>query len=516
LKIYQSIEDTQNIFNGLLASSFDWNGGRKLLKISKQTKNRNNPNEKRITVPGNVVNEVQSNCRLQKNGNILCKKCSKKWEKDEFENHHCEPNKVHCKICNKYIKIFSYQQHKARHENLRLHKCEICNAGFNQSGHLLTHMDQVHNQRRKYVCEICGKASKTPWMYRSHLKTKHEKKSFPCPHCNYLFSSKGNLETHVLAVHDEMRYPCWICFKKFAHSEILEKDLIPKLCNETPLCVIVNDSHFNSKKKKYENDCEIINDTSLCENSKKSSIMIKSSVENVNNCTTLSKKRKNEDTLSKHNYRKKIKEEKENEEESFYDEKNSIPLCVEIETKSVTKNEMNKNINEESTKKAVYEKITLLTMKSTKKSTKKTTKKTTKKSTAESTTESTTESTSILPILHARYIFINEYQLNNHKLLFHPSSEEIESIFEFKEKYGRWPNGNVAGICNDEKKIGRILYKILVNKTFENFEKCTMSVAAVIEDCKQNMSKILEKLNDEEINYILRNFENDGTDIINE
>lgn len=396
-------------------------------------------------VSGNVVNEVQGNCRIQKNGEILCKKCSRKWNQTEFTHHQCQPLTIHCKICNQYIKSFSYQQHKVRHENLRLHKCEICHTGFNQSGHLLTHMEQVHNDQKVYICEICGKGSKTPWLYRSHLKVKHEDKSYSCPHCHYLFSSKGNLETHILAVHDRLRYPCWLCFEKFAASEIVETQMISELCKTTPLTVTIieeNDSLLESKRKRYL----VVND---------------------------------EITDEKQSKKVKSNEEKENEEERKLEGNNDIynsyVLCQEINQSTNVQQVIHQSEN------GVKATLTMKKSKS----------------------------------VHARYIFINDYQLNCHKIIFHPGSDEVSSILDFKEKHGRWPKGDITGISNDEKKLGRMLYKIVVNKTYSNFEKCVKSVTAIVEECKQNMSILLLTITDNEIEEMLSNYDHDWKEAMN-
>lgn len=364
-----------------------------------------------VIINGNIVNEIKNNLRVQKNGSIYCKKCQKKFDNETlFYDHHCEPTKILCTICNKQINFYSYQQHKDRHENLRKYKCELCDAEFNQSAHLIIHKHHIHNVNKSFQCSLCNKFFKTRWSYRNHLVSIHENNKFSCPYCNKSFSLKGNMETHISAYHNKIRYPCWICVKSF--NEI-QYDV-----NTTcPLFVSVKyetSESGDNKKRKTNNDesknCEINNNEINDDESKKYEIN-----DNLNN-----------------------KEIGYNT--SFNTEEIIIP---------------DENLKRKKSK-------------------------------------------------HARYIFVNEYQLNNHINLFHPTIHTIDTILEFYTTHNRWPSSNIMGISNQEKNLARILYKIILMKNLDSFNQCTKSVASIIEDSKTMLEPLIK--NTEEVIETLKTF----------
>ena len=44
------------------------------------------------------------------------------------------------------------------HEGFRNYKCDLCDKGFNQPGHLKRHINSVHEQLKNHKCGLCEKA----------------------------------------------------------------------------------------------------------------------------------------------------------------------------------------------------------------------------------------------------------------------------------------------------------------------------------------------------------------------
>jgi len=74
----------------------------------------------------------------------------------------------------------------------------LCNKAY-----LAKHIDTIHEGKKQFPCEICGKSFFLKTQLAQHIGEIHEgKKPYACDICDYRFSQKGSMKTHVAFVHE--------------------------------------------------------------------------------------------------------------------------------------------------------------------------------------------------------------------------------------------------------------------------------------------------------------------------
>ncbi len=99
----------------------------------------------------------------------------------------------------------------AGEESTEFFKCSHCEYKTKNKFYL-KHHENTHSDDRPFVCEICGKASKTQLVHNAHMET-HKNCEYPCSKCDYVGRTKMAIYSHQL-VHmsrDQMSYKCEQC-----------------------------------------------------------------------------------------------------------------------------------------------------------------------------------------------------------------------------------------------------------------------------------------------------------------
>ncbi|XP_012154977.1 zinc finger and SCAN domain-containing protein 12 isoform X2 [Ceratitis capitata] len=109
-------------------------------------------------------------------------------------------------------------QHEAK-QHLKiepdLNQCPFCGKTFKRD-YLGKHMDVVHNEVRKFKCNICGRMFKTQHVAARHRLLHNSKDhNFSCSVCNKRFTEKSALNVHMRLHTGEMPFSCNICEKRF-------------------------------------------------------------------------------------------------------------------------------------------------------------------------------------------------------------------------------------------------------------------------------------------------------------
>ena len=104
-------------------------------------------------------------------------------------------------------------------------KCKICKANFKFPFQLKSHIANVHEEKRPYVCELCGSSFGLQSSLWNHKKTHASIKNdevFNCDRCGKIYTQKSHLMRHIAAVHNEnLPFQCNVCEIKFSRKSNL-------------------------------------------------------------------------------------------------------------------------------------------------------------------------------------------------------------------------------------------------------------------------------------------------------
>lgn len=142
---------------------------------------------------------------------------------------------LNCPQCPyKTTKQHFYDRHKKMHgydKKISLYQCEQCKYKTLRKEHYVRHVNNVHGDKRPYLCHLCGKAFKRGDALQQHHLTHVDSKvpdstSFKCSVCDKSFRSQSHLFEHK-AVHSEIRsFLCEICGASFKTRSVQRKHVL--------------------------------------------------------------------------------------------------------------------------------------------------------------------------------------------------------------------------------------------------------------------------------------------------
>ncbi|XP_041983767.1 zinc finger protein 62 homolog isoform X2 [Aricia agestis] len=144
-------------------------------------------------------------------------------------------NPVPCEECGEQqVSYRAYARHfRAAHPGLVRTKfrgncmCEQCGRRFPCAALLREHM-AWHEDVKRHRCDVCDKTFSTKYQLGKH-RLKHGSQplpTYPCPHCERTFSSPANRARHVKTVHERsVRFECKICDKEFTTMESMRNHI---------------------------------------------------------------------------------------------------------------------------------------------------------------------------------------------------------------------------------------------------------------------------------------------------
>lgn len=155
-----------------------------------------------------------------------CTECSKRCKSLHGLKHHMkvhnsdEEIEVRCNICDKVFPCKrNLKVHTLVHEDKKLYQCTICGKTYKWLESLRKHEKYAHEEERVHKCDECPKSYKYPETLTEHKKTHSNSViNLRCRLCLKVFSSKDALKQHT-ATHDDKRpYVCEICGKTYKWS----------------------------------------------------------------------------------------------------------------------------------------------------------------------------------------------------------------------------------------------------------------------------------------------------------
>ncbi|KAL7730246.1 hypothetical protein ACLKA6_016513 [Drosophila palustris] len=128
--------------------------------------------------------------------------------------------KLVCKWCDKvYHNPTSYQKHlrkvcrKVERKVDQNAYCELCNKTLSSLSALKLHMEGMHKDFKRFICDHCGKQLKTITALSEHKLVHTDDRPFVCAVCSTGFKNKARLRVHS-KTHEKPNYECNICGKK--------------------------------------------------------------------------------------------------------------------------------------------------------------------------------------------------------------------------------------------------------------------------------------------------------------
>ncbi|XP_039089112.1 zinc finger protein 142 isoform X2 [Hyaena hyaena] len=128
---------------------------------------------------------------------------------------HKEERKYLCPDCGykcKWVNQLKY--HMTKHTGLKPYQCPECDYCTNRADALRVHQETRHREARAFMCEQCGKAFKTRFLLRTHLRKHSEAKPYVCNVCHRAFRWAAGLRHHALTHTDRHPFFCRLCSYK--------------------------------------------------------------------------------------------------------------------------------------------------------------------------------------------------------------------------------------------------------------------------------------------------------------
>lgn len=125
---------------------------------------------------------------------------------------HKEERKYLCPDCGykcKWVNQLKY--HMTKHTGLKPYCCDECEYCTNRADALRVHKETRHQEARSFICEQCGKAFKTRFLLKTHLKKHSEEKPYVCNACGRAFRWAAGLRHHYLTHTNEHPFFCRYC-----------------------------------------------------------------------------------------------------------------------------------------------------------------------------------------------------------------------------------------------------------------------------------------------------------------
>ncbi|XP_063391154.1 oocyte zinc finger protein XlCOF6-like [Cydia fagiglandana] len=141
--------------------------------------------------------------------------------------------------------------------------CLKCAKSYQSFGMLYSHMNKVHLEGTKRICEACGESFFSDFSLRKHVQSHHSNSDFKCSHCNEKFKLDANRISHEYKEHNIKSFKCYKCDEMFGshylrrlhlHSTHMKMEFTCKECSKTFLSKSLLNRHVNRvhlKEKKF-------------------------------------------------------------------------------------------------------------------------------------------------------------------------------------------------------------------------------------------------------------------------
>ena len=141
------------------------------------------------------------------------------------ENHENQNNHK-CDLCDKNFNTKGILKvHIKRFHGGNIFQCNLCGKEYKYSNYLAIHVSNKHDNIKKFKCDFCAKSYFHQISLNYHLKVCHsEEQEFHfCEICGKRTKQKSDLRKHVEEVHENVKkYICDLCNSKFYQNQSLK------------------------------------------------------------------------------------------------------------------------------------------------------------------------------------------------------------------------------------------------------------------------------------------------------
>ncbi|CAH0400674.1 unnamed protein product [Chilo suppressalis] len=141
-----------------------------------------------------------------------------------------------CGICGKSVPANSWKRHARGHRGEKRYSCDACGLGFGDSGNLARHARAVHAGQRPHECPVCRKAFSRRGHLQDHVRSHSESRDFVCDVCGKASKSSAALRMHRVT-HDACRFRCMECDSKFKRKSELRAHVTVHTGEKAHACI---------------------------------------------------------------------------------------------------------------------------------------------------------------------------------------------------------------------------------------------------------------------------------------
>ncbi|CAL8091793.1 unnamed protein product [Calicophoron daubneyi] len=166
---------------------------------------------------------------------FVCEHCNRSYARPySLQRHLIQMHIGEYRFCCGYCEFRTndrsgYDEHLARHFQVKQYTCEFCDARFTVKRELNDHVAFKHTVERKFDCRVCGLAFKTAGTLSRHRKIHGQQKLFECSICGIKFTRGSNLKRHMGRLHS----PRSSNSRRGKKNKATNSDLVPRTGEST-------------------------------------------------------------------------------------------------------------------------------------------------------------------------------------------------------------------------------------------------------------------------------------------
>ncbi|XP_005091685.1 uncharacterized protein LOC101862999 [Aplysia californica] len=176
---------------------------------------------------------------------------------------------ANCEICGAFFKRGErLKHHMILHMKENMYQCDICHLNlanpFALKKHKLLHVKDEFGRApgpaEIFVCEVCGKSTKSKRQLKLHMTVHTGEKIFNCNVCHTEFSSLARLTKHKKENHSSNQFICDVCGSAYGRSQDLKTHYyrvhVKKKAEEAAALLMGTQAFTKSGKKIKRFTCE--------------------------------------------------------------------------------------------------------------------------------------------------------------------------------------------------------------------------------------------------------------------